>query len=177
MIYLPFLIYPFLALAQFGLTLIAWGLAPFLAWYPVAKGVDTLPGRWQWWSTFDDNLDGGIHQGEYPDYSMCSLFVIWWYRTRWIWRNPAQGFGYHLFGADTVTPLRYHWKNGVDVYGVSNSACCTSEDAKGRCYFSLKGKWWPVKWIGLRYYLGWKLTRTEERKMLVASLSIRLNKS
>lgn len=106
--------YPLLCLIQLALVATAWVLAPFLALYSVIKGDETLPGVWQWFSVADDTLDGGINQREYPDYSGRGRFIIWWYRTRWIWRNPAQGFAWHLFGMHTMAsePVMV-WRYGV----------------------------------------------------------------
>ena len=189
--YTPYLLYPILTVLQVVLIAIAWLLAPFLSLYSVIKSVDVLPGRWQWFSTVDDTLDGGIHQQEYPDYSRRNGFIIWWYRTRWIWRNPAQGFAYHLFRMPSATTEpHYVWRYGVYSFeymnnthyytnpGESHSEYCTVTDLKGRQYFKLKGlKWFKCLKgkVGIRYYFGWKLTQKNGYRMLVVSLGLRFN--
>ncbi|QIG68859.1 hypothetical protein EVB71_007 [Rhizobium phage RHph_Y55] len=80
------------------LILLAWVLSPFLAALSVALGVNRLPLGLQWFSTVDDTLDGG--QKQHPDkYPADARGVsLWWQRTCWICRNPAQGFGIYAFG-------------------------------------------------------------------------------
>ena len=173
--YMPYFLYPFMAAALVVLMVLACLLSPFLALYSVIKGVDVLPGLWQGFSTADDTLDGGIHQNEYPDYSKWGRFWIWWYRTRWICRNPAQGFSWRWFRARDLMmkPVFAYDFGDSDIQGISSGYYCTARDAKGRQYFSLKGKWWPCKWVGFRYYFGWKLTRTDGYHILVCALGVR----
>ena len=142
--YSPYFAYPFMAAALIVLMVLAWLLSPFLALYSVIRGVNIHPGFWQWFSTADDTLDGGIHQKEYPDYSGWGKFWIWWYRTRWICRNPAQGFSYHWFrtGELLFAPVFDYDFGDSRIDGVSSGYYCTAVDKKGRQYFSLKGKWW-----------------------------------
>lgn len=183
--------YPLLCLIQLVLVATAWVLAPFLALYSVIKEVDTLPGVLQWFSVADDTLDGGINQREYPDYSGLGKFITWWYRTRWIWRNPAQGFAWHLFGMHSMTgePVmvsrhgvyNYEYEGQTHYYtkpGESYGQYCTAIDARGRRHFKLKGLRW-LKWckgkVGIRYYFGWKLTRGDGYRMLVVSIGLRFN--
>ena len=177
--YIPYMLYPFMAAALIVLMVLACLLSPFLAFYSVVKnggkGVDTLPGFWQGFSTADDTLDGGIHQKEYPDYSKRGRLVVWWYRTCWICRNPAQGFSWWWFKAqDLILPPKFAYDFGnSEVSGISSGYYCTAADKRGRQYFSLKGKWWPCKWVGLRYYFGWKLTRKDGYHILVCALGVR----
>lgn len=176
---LPFIIYLIFALLELVLSALAWLLAPWLALYSVAAKTATLPGVWQWFSTADTDLDGGIHQHEYPDYSGRGRLAVWWYRMRWICRNPAQGFAHHLFGARCITSGPHF------VYDVPDHAPGQTSGykcwARGRLmglpvkYFSLRGKWWPCRWLCLRYNFGWKLTRKDQYKMLVVSLALRFN--
>lgn len=176
--YLPYILYPQLAAIALPLRALAWLLAPFLSLYSVINHVNTLPGRWQWWSTVDETLDGGIDQFEYPDYSQRGPFIVWLYRTRWICRNPAQGFMYHLFSVpdSTENPPHIVYDYGdSDVNGINSRVYRVASDSLGRQYFSLKGKWWPVKWLGLRYNLGWKLYQAQGYRMLVFSIALRFN--
>lgn len=175
-----FTVYVGFAILVIFLTLLAWILSPFLALYSVKKNVSKLPGIWQWFSTADDDLDGGIHQGEYPDYSEWAPWVVWIYRTRWICRNPAQGFSYYLFGARHLTEEHptfvYDHQDIKD--GVTSGYYCHNMGRLFGCpirYFSFRGKWWFCKYVGIRYNFGWKLTRHDKYKMLVISVTLRFN--
>lgn len=75
-------------------------LAPLLAAVSVALKRDTLPGVLQWFATVDDTLDGGQHQHAALFPPGATGRALWWQRTRWIWRNPAQGFQTYMLGFD-----------------------------------------------------------------------------
>lgn len=80
------------------LILLAWVLSPLLAGLSILFGLKRLPFGLQWFSTVDDTLDGG--QRQHPDKYPAGVrgASLWWQRTCWICRNPAQGFGVYAFG-------------------------------------------------------------------------------
>lgn len=86
------------AILMLPLLVLAILLSPLLAGLSVLFGMKRLPGFWQWFSTVDDTLDGGQkqHPTKYP--SGVSGASLWWQRTCWICRNPAQGFCVYTFG-------------------------------------------------------------------------------
>lgn len=108
---MPRLIITWMALAPVDLvaTSVAYVASPFLAAWSVLTGRDTLPGRWQWFSTLDDTLDGGQHQWPeiYPPNA--TGVELWWQRTCWICRNPAQGFALKMLGipGEMVSQVAY----------------------------------------------------------------------
>lgn len=80
-------------------VLLAWLLSPALAALSLLTG-PKLPLGLQWFGTVDADLDGGQHQhaDKYP--SGVTGWRLWWQRTTWICRNPAQGFQTYLLGYD-----------------------------------------------------------------------------
>lgn len=90
--------YCLFAIPGLALVVLAWLLSPILAGASVLFGVKRLPLGLQWFSTVDDTLDGG--QKQHPDKYPAGVggASLWWQRTCWICRNPAQGFGVKLFG-------------------------------------------------------------------------------
>lgn len=98
-------------------------LAPVLAVYSVAANRRRLPGFLQWFSTVDDDLDGGQHQhpDKYP--AGATGFRLWWQRTCWIWRNPAQGFQVYAFGYSMSSSYMesqaggLHWQTDIFILG------------------------------------------------------------
>ena len=99
------------AIPAIVLVVLAFLLSPALAGASVLFGVKTLPGFLQWFSTVDDTLDGGQrqHPDKYP--AGVSGVRLWWQRTCWICRNPAQGFQAMLFGY----PSHDVWETGPAV--------------------------------------------------------------
>ncbi|QIG73918.1 hypothetical protein PP935_gp143 [Rhizobium phage RHph_N34] len=79
------------------LVLLSWILSPFLAIASVVFRVNVLPGFLQWFSTIDDDLDGGQHQLDWPEVSGLKLV---WQRMLWIIRNPAHGWQSKFLGYD-----------------------------------------------------------------------------
>ena len=79
-----------------GLSMLLRLIAPFLDWFKIHVNTARLPFGLQWFSTVDDDLDGGQHQNHYP--RGATGWRLWWQRTRWIYRNPAQGFQAYLLG-------------------------------------------------------------------------------
>lgn len=96
------LTYSVFAAASVFFLVAAVVLAPLLAAWSVLAKRKTLPGVLQWFSTVDDDLDGGQHQHPEVFPPGATGRRLWWQRTRWIWRNPAQGFQIYLFGYDAI---------------------------------------------------------------------------
>lgn len=86
------------ATLQVPLLFLAVVLSPLLAGASVLFGVKRLPLGLQWFSTVDDTLDGG--QKQHPELYPSGVrgASLWWQRTCWICRNPAQGFAVKAFG-------------------------------------------------------------------------------
>jgi hypothetical protein len=95
------LLYPFFALASLLVSGLTWVLAPLLAVF--TKGDGNLPGPLYLFQTFDNTLDMGWIQGSFGDYTTTGVkptgWTLWYYRFRWLQRNPAYGFDYWPFGA------------------------------------------------------------------------------
>ena len=94
------LLYCLFAIVSTAPVLIAIVLSPLLAAVSVALRRDTLPFGLQWFSTVDDTLDGGQHQHPKSYPPGATGWRLWWQRTCWIARNPAQGFQVYLLGFD-----------------------------------------------------------------------------
>lgn len=92
--------YILMSIPALALVLLAFVLAPILAGLSVLLRRDTLPGFLQWFSTVDDTLDGGQRQHGWP---AAAGWRLWWQRTCWIARNPAQGFQAIPFGYQRAT--------------------------------------------------------------------------
>jgi hypothetical protein len=152
--------YPIYVIGKIIFTLLAWILSPFLAAYSVIKNVNVLPGYWQYFSTTDDDLDGGQHQQPeiYP--SGVTGFKLWWQRTCWICRNPSGGFDGLLFGFKT-DGYKVIWENQpVASIGWTTGGCLYAnvmEDAKGNRFFtyraniSIGSKRYLKIWFGWNY--------------------------
>ncbi|MBO1856862.1 hypothetical protein J4G52_25310 [Burkholderia cenocepacia] len=94
-------LYPFMAFASIFCVLLTWALAPLLALFVGADG--NLPDWCYWFQTFDNTCDAGWKvQGNYGTYlvdgTMPAGITLWWYRVRWLWRNPAYGWDYWPLG-------------------------------------------------------------------------------
>src|SRR6478752_8245827 len=85
-------------------TVTAYLLSPFLAGLSMITG-PILPGFLRYWSTVDDDIDGGQHQQpkQYP--SGVHGMALWWQRTCWICRNPAQGWQARVLGVPAAGTL------------------------------------------------------------------------
>ncbi|QIG73229.1 hypothetical protein EVC02_008 [Rhizobium phage RHph_N17] len=90
--------YSIFAVLAILLVIFAIILSPLLAGLSVIFKLQKLPGFWQWFSTVDDTLDGG--QRQHPEKYKAGVrgVPLWWQRTCWICRNPAQGFCVYAFG-------------------------------------------------------------------------------
>lgn len=86
--------YILFAIVSTLLVLLAWLLSPLLAGLSVLLDRNTIG----WFGTVDDTMDGGQHQ--HPDRYPAGVtgWRLWWQRTGWICRNPAQGFQAYMLG-------------------------------------------------------------------------------
>lgn len=132
-------IFPLLAFLDVLFTVLSCLLLNW--WAPLfANEEGWLPNWLAWVQTFDDTLDTGIRDLNYP---ASNHWERYWSRVRWLYRNPGYGFSYWALGcafnpADWTVHL-------CDETGDNFYATC----ADGRfCH----------KWIenGWRYKTGWK---------------------
>lgn len=92
------------AIATFLFTLLTYLLAPILA---LTVNTDrNLPRYLRYFQTFDASVDegwiGGYDGfGNYPRWDYTSQpkgLELWWYRVKWLWRNPGYTFDYEVLG-------------------------------------------------------------------------------
>lgn len=156
------LVLTWLALAPIALLakLVAVLTAPALAALSLAIGRDTLPWGLQNLSTLDDSLDGGQHQWPalYP--SGVTGIALWWQRTCWIARNPAQGVALAVLGIPAER---------VDVIGYRRGSALIIADPPG-LYYHLDTASRPVGW-GYKAY--WRLWGTRYVKVWIGWADIR----
>jgi hypothetical protein len=89
------------ALLDTAFTLISFPLAPLVVLFTNSAGY--LPAWLTWFQTFDNSLDAGWKiQGNFGDYLTTGIaptgILLYWYRVRWLWRNPGYGFSYYVVG-------------------------------------------------------------------------------
>jgi hypothetical protein len=138
-----YLIYLVMTALQLVVTLAVYPLAPAIAALCRADG--TLPAWLAWAGTFDATLDAGW-QGGYFAHSEATPtgLSLWWFRVRWLWRNPAYSFCYYSLGIP-FDPAQ--WK--VLHYSVSGTD--TTFIATNGRYFNIELGW---SWLQLK--VGWK---------------------
>jgi hypothetical protein len=129
------LVYPFLCLCAWFMTLVAWVLSPIIAGISMATGKNVVP--WLGWLyTHDASLDGGIEQTKDGYDPAAKGFKLWWQRVCWVCRNPAYGFvagplGFSaeasalIFESGSPYPPVKHWtvielKGGRRIFGYRN---------------------------------------------------------
>lgn len=132
------ILYPLLAFLSILFTILTMILSPLLAL--TADSAGNLPWCLRWFQTFDASLDEGWKKGtfDYPFYPHATPegVLLWWYRTRWLWRNP--GYGFDLFlGVEYMT---HEWTVHHE-----------SEDT-----FLAFGPGWRFEYQGKHLHLGWK---------------------
>jgi hypothetical protein len=139
------ILYPFMVLASIMGVLATWLLAPLLALTADAQG--NLPRPLYWFQTFDNTLDTGWYKyGIYGTYLLDGTvptgLTLWWYRVKWLWRNPGYGFDYWplgmVFNAD-------EWRVRVD-----NDRWWIATGPNGAFCIKQLGD-------GVRLKLGWKV--------------------
>lgn len=86
-----FVVYPFLAVSQIAINLFVWATAWLWSLLSVIMGWQNLPGILENLQTLDNPLDAMTPGG-------AGAFKRWYYRMRWLMRNPAQGFGMRVLG-------------------------------------------------------------------------------
>jgi hypothetical protein len=131
-------------------VLLAYLLSPFLSALSLYTG-PVLPGVLQWFSTTDDDLDGGVHQkvGGYKD--GLKGWQLWWQRTCWICRNPAHGLQAELLGfpAEGVIVIRQWLQDNP------KQQFYIMETVKGFRFFCFKRDQPLVGNFYLKVWLGW----------------------
>lgn len=128
-------------------------LSPALAAWSVISNKKRLPGAWQWFSTIDDDLDGGQHQAGYP--TNVSGVALWWQRVCWICRNPAYGW-HSIFLGFEDKGSRILWENSptfIDLPG--NVQYGLIEDAWGRKFFYYRRNFHFTKTKYIALWIGW----------------------
>ncbi|QSY98601.1 hypothetical protein J2J97_32370 (plasmid) [Rhizobium bangladeshense] len=162
-----YLAYGILAVLSLMLVLAAWVLSPALAGLSVIFGVDSLPLGLQWFSTIDDTLDGGQHQhrDKYPPGA--TGFSLWWQRTCWICRNPAQGFQAYLFGFDMLDVF----KRAQTETGISGKAPFTrwivyERISNGAQFFSYQRNIPLLAGVYIKLWFGWAGKTSAQRYSL-----------
>jgi hypothetical protein len=156
---LSVLTYPLYVALKVFFTLLSYALSPLLAAYSVVAGVTKLPGFLQYFSTLDDDLDGGQHQHAdlYP--AGATGLKLWWQRTRWICRNPAAGWNAVVLGFDTAghtvvwesapNPTSIDFGKGGKVYAN------VMQSANGTRYFTYRRNWSLGSTKYLKQWFGW----------------------
>lgn len=159
-----FITWAILAPLDLAATLVAYALSPFLAAWSVLAGRSTLPGIWQLFSTLDDTLDGGQHQWPHLYPSDVTGWQLWWQRTCWICRNPAQGFALELLGIPGgLVGLIAYSSASIDPPGLYYHL-----DGAGRKIGWGYKAYWPL-W-GKRYvkvWIGWADIRHDDRNHMI----------
>jgi len=129
------ILYLILAILSILFTILTMILSPLLAL--TADSAGNLPWCLRWFQTFDSTLDEGWKKGYFDcRYKPIVGIQLWWYRMRWLWRNP--GYGFDLFlGVEYVAHdwTVHHQSDGVFV----------AMDSHGRFEYETP-----------RFHLGWK---------------------
>lgn len=129
---------------------LAYLLSPLLAGASVIFDSNPLPGRWQWFSTLDADLDGGIGQGVKGYKADLSGWRLWWQRTCWICRNPAHGWQSELLGMPAAGAVILEQQIGEQ----PKRQWYLMETANGVRFFCFKrdqplvGGWYLKIWLG-----------------------------
>lgn len=140
---LSYMRYGILALVNLVFTAFAMVVSPLMSLFANDNGY--LPNCLIWFQTQDNSLDEGW-RGTYfgsPVTPAPTGFRLWWYRTKWLWRNPAYGFCYYPLGID-IHPQDWI----IDTYNIDSSGNRTllkAHTADGHfCYTNNKG--WKIGW-------------------------------
>lgn len=144
---LKFVLYAFcwvLNLARYVVCVpLSWTLSIFTMVFCIplalcAKKDGNLPGPLYLFQTFDATLDAGWKD----DYGYDPNAPLWWNRAKWLFRNPAYGWDYYVFGIPMHTD---EWK--VLVWN-------------GTVFWAIHPKWgyFNFYYFGAlgNYKLGWK---------------------
>ena len=135
------------------MTFITYMIAPVLPLfveYTDVKWADEkrpmLKGWLKMFMTHDNDLDAGSRH-PYWDVDWDSKWSVYWGRVKWIWRNPAWGFQFHILGHDIEMPFVKY----MDADEITNII-----DTDG--YFCKRTKF-RLFGIGFRFRVGWKMFR------------------
>lgn len=146
--------WPLFTFISLYFTLLAWILSPLLSAISVIFGVSTLPGIFQWFSTINDDLDGGQHQVGYK--KDVKGFRLWWQRTCWICRNPAHGWAAYLLGFKTGDfEVLYHTESAKESSSSNKISISILKTADGRIWFAYKRDIPFFKNHYLKVWIGW----------------------
>lgn len=142
---LSVVIYPWLALLSWVVTLLAWILSPLIAGISVVKGTNNVGGFLSYFYTHNASLDGGVEQevdGYDKDAKGLKLF---WQRTCWVCRNPSYKFNAYILGF-SGDGAKLIWEEGSRKapYGYAYVV----QSPKGWKFFGYRGK---RSWIGWNY--------------------------
>lgn len=92
----------------------------------------------------------------------------------WLWRNPAYGFSFYLFGRDVdLSDMR--WITFVDNHRIGYDRA----DKSWNTAWCIKDDRYICKYIRKSWYLGWKIPTTGQgvvRCMIASRLSLRFKK-
>ncbi len=147
-----FLLVPFFIIADLlsllvGVFLVNWW-APLFAYHgSVNDGAVTkigyrLPDWLAWFDTFDGTLDDGLLPGETSCY---------WTRMRWLYRNPAYGFGYWVLGAE-FDPAKWKVETLEIVDGKVRTFYATGPNGRFNWYAERFGIRWKIGPKAWNYY-------------------------
>ncbi|QLG87639.1 hypothetical protein HQ393_04875 [Chitinibacter bivalviorum] len=132
------LLWPLLALLDFGFTVLAMLLAPLIALFVHSDGY--LPRCLWWFQTPDSRMDGCD-----GDANFCATHKAgWWTYVLWQWRNPAAGFSEWLgigFDPLTLKLIKHDWVGGY---------LLLARDGTGLRAFEISHSPWNLR-------IGWKL--------------------
>lgn len=93
-------VYGLLTVLQLLFTLLAYIAAPVVALFCKKDGY--LPNWLAWFQTQDAPLDAGWQDDYFAHTGTPTGASLWWFRVRWLWRNPAYGFCYWPLGIPYV---------------------------------------------------------------------------
>lgn len=141
--------YAFLTILNLLFTLFAVIVAPIVSLFASNDG--WLPNWLKWFQTFDASLDAGWKDGYFGSFSTPPTgYKLWWYRTKWLWRNPAYGFCYWVLGTSFKPE---DWTVTFVQDGNYTKFIAWSKDRKHFC-LSYNGRFgsWKLGWKAWNYF-------------------------
>lgn len=151
---------------------IAWRLAVLITALPVAYILTPiillpltykakhLPYGFRWMETWDNDINGDAGWASY-EHANGRQRTYWW-RCKWLWRNPCGNLRYHQLGIDLSKVARYEMYGDVRVnnrppFEGIMEAVAVMEDGKER--FVLIAALPHMKDRCIFIYIGWKFRR------------------